>query len=364
MRRRTLLATAGVLATAGCSEILPPPRETETDDNGTDATTTSDSLPDEVGTTESATTTEQGPDTPSQVEQETAAVIETARGHLRPAYEAYVGFAEAEDATLLDVTAATQVGVDRVTRNASEARSALDEAPEFAPEQQRETIEGLHGMAVFLGAGIRCQLDLHKTYQQFTFLIDEFYRERFVDVDVRITELRNRWDETATHFQRIRKETAPEHAAAFDPISESDYQEKFDQLERAVTGFDTLADVAETWPKGLQAFESATSNYYGENYRTAAEKWSTAATEIQAAHDDLTAMTAPESVIDLVAELRTVTDAVGTGAEKLAEAADLAAQVRWQDHKEPRDEGVAELQTSEVAVERIEPVSKLVRLEG
>ncbi|WP_136717465.1 hypothetical protein [Halorientalis salina] len=364
MRRRTILATVGALFSAGCSEIVPPPQTTVTDGapgSATDETATGTVPTDTLQTTDgSEPTTDQhtdtATDTPSESEREVAGAIETARGHLAESLSGYLAFAETSEPTLLDVTAATDVSVSNVTSPASDARQVLNGAPSYVDED----VERLSGVADFLTTAIRCQSNLEGTYSKFEFVHGRLYAEQFATLPDQLSQLRDRRDTAESHLETLRSETDRADMQAFDALSEDDYDRKVEQLQREVTAFGTLANTVETIADGLEAFIDGNDEFTDEDYDSAAELYSTATRTFGTANDTLNALDTPESLASAVSELRSVTNALATGAHDLADAASAADEYEWDTHDQEFESAVSQLRTSEVAVERIDSVGEII----
>ena len=368
MRRRTFLATAGALVSAGCSEVIPPPETTVT--SGTDSTTDgtpSDALPtDGSGPTPTGTDsttdqqTETQTDTPSTPERDAAEGIETARESLADAVTAYQAFADADDATLLDVTAATKVSVSDVTGLASDARNALDKIETKANADQTDTIDRLRGVADFLTNGIRCQANLYNAHAKFTFVVGRIYAESFAQIPGQVSQMRDSRETATGHFETLQAATDQSDVQALDALSTDGYSEKVAQFERELTAFSTFAETSETITDGLEAFQDGNDEFTNDNYDDAAAKYDTAVEQFESAIDALNGLDTPESIAAEIADLVSVMDALASGSTTLAEAARAGDEYEWDTYDAKFEEGITELKSSQIAVNRFDSVSDVI----
>jgi hypothetical protein len=374
MRRRTLLATVSAGLVTGCSESIPvldddTPANTEsTPPNGespseSPPTETADATATDTEPTEEPTETE----TPNRAERQGAEVIGTARDHLGTAYEAYVGFADAggtsggsEPATLLDVTVATEVTFSRVTTPVGKARSTLAELPRRASGEQYDARRRLRGVATLLDQGIRCQDDLREAYDEFEFVLGRIYADNTGTVPNALGRIRTTRSAAAEHLATIESETAVEDVDAFDRIDASAYEAKVDQLQRAVAAFRTLPDALANVKRGLDAFRSAAQNYRNEGYLSAEREFVTAADALRQASDTLSNLDAPEPMADDITDLAGVTDALALAAVDLETAAGAGSRGERENREAALADAKAHLRESEVAVERLEVVQRLL----
>ncbi|MFD1586226.1 hypothetical protein ACFR9U_04475 [Halorientalis brevis] len=373
MRRRTFLATTGALFSAGCSEIIPPPQTTvRSDAAGPNETTGPDGTGSETVPTDGSETTapddgrtsdhptETETDTPTQGDREVAQAITTARSRLTDAHAAYLAFADATDPTLVDVTAATQVSVSDVTRHASKARQALEEAPNTTSPAQQTTVDRLSGVADFLATGIRYQSSANAAYSKFTFVLDRLYAEAFAVLPGEIGRLRTNRD-TANEFRNtLQSETDRDDVQSFDAISATIYDEKVAQLDREMTGFETLADAISAISDGLEAFTDANGEFTDDSYGDAAEQYVTASERLGTATETLETLDAPTAVESAVTELTGVADAVASGAADLEAASRAGDEFEWETRDERFDDAISALQTSQVAVDRLDSVTEII----
>lgn len=374
MDRRALLATAGTVLAAGCSEIMPPPQGTAT---GTDARSpdeettapaavTTDTATDEPTDTLEESTTEATTDeataTPSAAEREAEEVLATASEHLSEAHAAYVGFADTEDATLLDLTAAVSVGRHDVVSAANKAKSTLDDLPDGANADQRDRAEELRAVATFLIQAIRCQTELHPAHKEFTYVVGRLYAEQFPPVAGAAAEMRERSDAAADYLQTLTEKTNAESMGAVDWLDAGTYERKVTQLDREIAGFDGLADVVVTFRDGLETFDAALDDYENDAYRQVREPFRTAADEFESASDTIAGMDVPGSVADTVADLRAVGDAIAAASADMVTAANEALEYNWEKRDAAEQKAKEDLRTPAVTAADIDSVQELLDL--
>jgi hypothetical protein len=362
MRRRTLLATAGIGLSAGCSGFLPDSEGTPTDET-TDApapTPTDGSAPtpptDPTVTSDTGTTDEPTA-TPHPRADE---VIADARAHLAAAHETYVAFAGEDATSILDVTAAVDVSIGGVSNEVSAARSDLADAPGRANEPQQRTIEALGNVGTLLERGIRCQSELQNAEESLSYVLDRVYAEQLTRVPNRIDQLRSEQDLAREHFDVVAGETAAADVDAFEPITTATYEDKISQFEAELTAFEALPDpLLATW-RGLRAFIDASNQYLGESYVDAGQRYPTAVTELQAAADGLAAIDRPDSLASRLEALTSVTSALAAASVDLQAAAEAGQEGRRDDREAAFAAAESHLRSSSVAVERLDTVQELL----
>ena len=394
MRRRTLLATAGVLWSAGCSAFR---IETGTETGGsTDAATDTDgstpaptdgpptesptrSAPEqttEATDTDTATDTETETATetatPSEAEREATRQIDQARSRLSTASSEYVAFAaetdgadsgsggDGEGPTLLDVDASVNVTVADVTNAVSRARQALDDVPEEASADQQATVEALRGVATFFDRGVRCQAELYDAYQDFVFVVDRFYAENTGGVPDEIANIRSETDRARGYFDTLAAETSADDTTAFEGLDETTYTGKIDQFEAELDAFPTIADALSAFRSALETFLDAVDDYESGSYRDPREEFPDAASDFRTAARTLSAFEAPGSVTDTVTDLVSAAEAFAPACDDLA-AASRAGFTGDSSDREDRFEAAQEhLRSSDVVVENFDTVAELV----
>ena len=376
MRRRTLLATVGAGLATGCSESIPllDPDDTpsETDNTPPGPGTPPESPPTETveptATDVEPTEEPTGTETPNQAERRGAEVIGNARDRLGDAYDAYVGFADAsgdrgEDgtATLLDVTVATDVTFSRVTGPVSEARRTLEELPRRASGEQYEASRRLRGVTTVLDQGIRFQDDIRSAHEEFEFVLGRIYADNTGTVPNALGRMRTARSAAAEHLDAIESESAVEDADAFDRFDTSTYEAKVDQFRRAVSAFEALPDALAGVKRGLDGFRGAARSYRSEQYLSAEREFETAGDELRVASDALADVQAPGPMTDAVSDLAGVTDALALAAVDFETAADTGSRGERNARETALADAKAHLRESDVAVERLEVVQRLLR---
>jgi hypothetical protein len=394
MRRRTLLATAGALCSAGCSAFR---IETGTETGGsTDAATDTDGTtpasterpPTETATqgapdptteaTDTATATDTETETatetatPSEAEREAARQLDQARSRLSTARSEYVAFAaeadgadsesggDGESPTLLDVDASVTVTVSDVTNPVSRARRALDDVPEDASADQQATVEALRGVATFFDRGVRCQAKLYDAYQDFVFVVDRFYAENTGGVPDEIASIRSETDRARGYFDTLATETSADDTTAFEGLDEATYTGKVDQFEAELDAFPTIADALSAFRSALETFIDAVDDYESGSYRDPREEFPDAAADFRTAAQTLSALDAPDSVAGTVADLVSAAEAFAPACDDLA-AASRAGYTGDSSDREDRFAAAQEhLRSSDVAVENFDTVEELV----
>lgn len=384
MRRRTLLVTTGVLVSAGCSALqggdgtdttdaatdtatgtgTDTPTDTQTPPTATETlsepapTTDTDTTTD--GTTETETETETA--TPTRAERRAAREIDSARSNLSEALTEYVAFAPdgTSEPTLLSVDAAVNVTIADVTNPVSAARSALDAVPEQANADQQATVDALRGVATFLDRGVRCQARLYDAYEDFTFVVDRLYAENTGGVPDEIASIREATAGARGYFDTLTAESDASDTTAFDALDEATYTDKVGQFEAELDAFPTIADALTAFRRGLETFLEAADDYLDGDYRDPREQFPDAASDFRTADQTLSAIDAPPSVADTVADLVSVASALAPACDDLTSAARAGYTGDSSDREDAFAAAQAHLESSTVAVERLDTVEELV----
>ncbi len=170
MRRRELLTTSALLL-AGCSSRLRKSKTT-TQPTQTTRTTTerevSTTPPKETTTTEqSQTTQETTTETLSEAETEAKELLSRADEHLGEAADAYRGFADASDATLLSVRPTTRLfDWHPVSYAVTDTWNDLDIVPDAANDDQHQRAKELRDVGEFLKFTARTQAAIVAAYRR------------------------------------------------------------------------------------------------------------------------------------------------------------------------------------------------------
>lgn len=386
MRRRTLLTTAGVLVSAGCSALqggdgtdtdaaTDTDTQSETDTTAPTDTTTAPSGTDTLsepapttGTesptaTDTETTTEpEETATPSRAEREAARELDRARTKLSDALTEYVAFAPSgtSDPTILSVDASVNVTIADVTNPVSEARSSLDRVTDRASSEQQATAEALRGVATFLDRGVRCQAKLYDAYQDFTFVVDRLYAENTGGVPDEIANIRDETADARGFFDTLTAESDASDTTAVDDLDEGTYADKVGQFEGELDAFPIVADGLGAFRRGLETFLEAAENYLGGDYREPRETFPEAADDFRTASQTLSALSAPPSIADTVADLVEVAEAIAPACDDLAEASRAGFTGDSSDREDAFEAAQAHLESSDVAVENFDTVEELV----
>lgn len=384
MRRRTLLATTGVLVTAGCSALrggdgtdtdaatdtatgtgTDAPTETQTPPTSTE--TLSEPAPTtdgtETTTTDAATETEpEETPTPTRAERRAAREIDSARSKLSEALAEYVAFAHSSESepTLLSVDASVNVTIADVTNPVSAARTALDEVPEQASSDQQATVDSLRGIATFLDRGVRCQATLYDAYEDFVFVVDRFYAENTGGVPDEIANIRAETADARGYFETLTAESDPSDTTAFDGLDEATYTDKVGQFRAELDAFPIISDGLTAFRRALETFLEAADDYLDGDYRDPREQFPEAADDFRTAKQTFTAINVPRSVAAPVANLVSISDALAPACDDLAAAARAGYTGDSSDREDAFAAAQAHLESSDVAVEKLDTVEELV----
>lgn len=313
MRRRTLLATAAALLSTGCNEVVPDdlvpgdPTATPTD---TPANATGTPTPTDTPTRTERT--ERPTDTPTTPERNAARRIEAARGHLADALATYVGFADGEDPTLLDMTMATPVSPAQVIRPVSDARRTLEALPAGASAAQQTTAQRLLGVAEFLAQSVHCHAALRDARDEVAYIVGRLYAEQSGGLPSDVAQLRTYRSNAADRLAAIESNTSADQMSALEGLGADTWDAKVAQFRQAIAAIGVFADSLPHVRRGFTAFNRAASAYANRAYGTAVAEFRTTENELQSAKVQLEALDAPPALEEFRAHL-------------VADCADMAA---------------------------------------
>lgn len=347
MRRRALLVVAGSLLTAGCSEYVPEDVEDEIPDDvlpesetpeptpprtgtadGPEQTDTPESSPTETddGAEQTETPDDETPEetperTPTEAERRAAEVLDAAREDLDETRDAYLAFADAADATLLDVTAAVDVRISRVTNPARGVSETLADLPDGANDEQVADAARLEALARFFDRGIRCQDALAGAYEAFEFVLGRLYAETRTSLTGNLGTIGEGATEAAGFLDDIDADTDADDTTAYEGLDESTYEDKRTQFEREIEVFEVVADHDTELREGFEAYERASRAFDRENYDEAGEQFETVDDRFRPIADDLSDLGEPPASLEtLGGRLARDTDAVAEAATEFVAA--------------------------------------------
>lgn len=311
MRRRTFLATAGSLLTAGCGALtggrdgggsngppepedwggssrlgkpsnkertIPEPPGGYNKDYAISGEVDSKVRDVNPGRSDIRDPFQVGEDrdnsTPTQSNPEAAKYIGRTRTQLDEALAEYRSYAD-RNSTILDVNATnTDFESIRVERKVDAAESTLDKAVEPATEGQKMNILALKHVAVFIRHAARAQKALGDAFEQVSFMADRLYNENLLLVDQGSRRAAPKLADARDAYQVIKSEVEGDAFAAYGTISEDMYDDKRQQLDAEIGALDEARDGLRQMKGGVKELQEAVPAFLNEKYQLAERRFS------------------------------------------------------------------------------------------
>jgi len=310
MRRRELLATAGALLSAGCGALTGGNRggrggshldSIYDSDIGVDGpvTTREDIGPDnisvetprdinvnvsdeieavDVNTSNFDTDIdgdiggfddEERGQTPTPANERTMRLVTEAVGQLREGLDEYTSFA-GRNAGILDVDP-TVTSFDRapVVNTLDGVAGTLEEALQTAEPGQTANIQALRQVYVFVRHAAFVEHALARAYERFDWAMERLYNENTTRAELAVPDIESRVRTAQEHFQVIQQLTQPRAMAAFDYLSESEYEQKVGFFEGETEAFVDFMDAIRDTADGIREMQRGVDLYRDDNYRNA-----------------------------------------------------------------------------------------------
>jgi len=371
--RRTLLAVAGALVTAGCGNQSDQEdfgtrfqRDTRTatrtatatrtvaDDGGVDinvgdGTETETGIEGETDR-QTARETDRPRETTGPEPTETATPIGSqalaaARATLRDAVEEFWSYG-GTSLTLNSVTAASiDFDDEAVIELVSTARDQLDQAAD-GDDIDVDRVDNHRTFADLVEDLAELQATVVPAYENLQTVLDHQYAEELDDARLAFPDFENAVEDARDRFEQFDVSTSAGDTTALDIISESDYEDKRSQFESELDGFEELFDPVQDTRSGLESFASGVDAYTGLDYRDAESDFFDATNSFELANTALMSFTAPPSLSGTVSTLENVTGRLATGTDLLYQSAQHASDGEEEEQNRDFDRALSELRRS------------------
>ncbi|WP_336002763.1 hypothetical protein [Halorientalis halophila] len=349
MRRRTLLATAGTLLTAGCGGLQSGSRGSggrgahvdglinntnESEFDFSDAIEDRNFSMGDVNDVEfefneskfaadfesKAGGAREESGTPMETDPRATELMQEAMTGIQKAYEAYVSQA-GSDATLMDVgITLDSFNALRVRRLAKEARTPLEEATEYAPEGQKQVVLALVQVTIFLEDLARVRRALIDAYDDFVYAVERLYAESTTRARYTVSSIREYRKSAKQMFRPLKREIDEGAMAVFTPVG-SVYDDKIDQIEAELDGLRWGAEGVMEMAKALEKWPGAVEAYLDRDYERAVNRLDTAAFGFSYARSDFERIDQESGMTDLTGEIARVAGTLETTADALGRSA-------------------------------------------
>ncbi|SDF74685.1 hypothetical protein SAMN05216218_10945 [Halorientalis regularis] len=358
MRRRTFIATAGTLLTAGCGALDSSGRGGGpgahidgfiNDSNSSDfsfgnmGSERNFSMGDfdEVDFEFNESSFEANFDsrfgenagpTPTPVETDPKAteLMATSMDRIRETYATYVGYAGPE-ANLLDVDATTEsFHAPKIRTLAQNARAPLEKATEYAPEGQKNIILSLVQVTTFLEDLARVREALIDAYDEFLFAVERIYAESTLRAEQTTYNIDDYRDEAQSLYRPLKNEIDAEAVSVFNPIGKV-YEEKIDQVRAELQAFREVRAGVKSAARGIDAFNQGVPRFYEQNYERALSPLSTAQFSFGSAQSSFGIVDESTGIQEKANEVAGVMEAL----EAAAGALHRASEVKVDDEPQP-----------------------------
>lgn len=323
MKRRTFVATTGVVLLAGCA--TQPTTESPTADPTTTPTPRPTTSPD--GTDSPTTEPTETPE-PADTPDDAAAALEQAQTALVATVEAFLAVSDREDPDFgTDVAGdATDFDPKPALEELTTAETAIAEAERLATGEQTRTVETLRLTARFLGDTLTLQPQHVRLYTRVREMERLFYREdRPSRTQERVQALRDDIDDLEPAHQRLRRQLRNLDSERMRQVRAVSYQ----QLERRVGLYEgereAVAIVRERFRRMVtaqRAFEEGQNTYAGGNqYGQAESRFGSARTDFSTAGGYQSSFEPPASFRPVLRRSTCYCDTMARAALQFREAA-------------------------------------------
>lgn len=357
MRRRALLATAGTLLTAGCGAM----RSGRSNGRGAYAdgvTNISDSEMNFEGVGDERNFSmgeiedrdfefedgafeadfdsrfgEGGGETRTPIETDPRAteLMAESMGKIQETYEAYVGQVGPE-ANLMDVNASTEsFNAPRIRQLAQESRTPLEEATEYAPEDQKNIILTLVQVTIFLEDLARVREQLVEAYDEVTYAVERIYAESTTRARYTAPRIKDHYTEARSLYRPLKNEIDADAVAVFEPVG-AVYDDKIDQIRDELWAFQDFHSGVKSAVNAIEKFKTGVPRFYNREYEKSLSPLSTAEFRFGSAQTDFGNVDESTGMQEQGNEVADVMGAL----QGAAEALHRAAEVRVEDEPQPQ----------------------------
>lgn len=353
MHRRQFLGVLGASAIAGCAGQTAP-----TDDAAT--TAEASPTPTETRTTTEASTErsderslEEAESTPTYEQR----LIQRGRDHLAAAIEAFTAAEETDDATIVDVTAASsgfsRFEVDKEYRAAVEA---LTKAKERTTDEEAAEVARLLETAEFIYTLGFAQVHLVNAYERMNVVVRTFYNESYGKLPDDVADVHSQRRSAAGYVETIRDDFDESTVGSVDFVTGAQLAAKVEQMESELATFEGLVTHLDGLGASMDAFEGDVRKYTTGQYEGVAF----ASKGFEDVRDGLASIEPADSLESIVAELACLLEALADGTRTMQTAVLARRNGETATAQEYEADAEAAFRSCDQLIEEVKPVSDLV----
>jgi hypothetical protein len=206
--------------------------------------------------------------TPIETDPKATELMSKSMERIRKTYANYVGYAGPE-ANLLDVDATTEsFHAPKIRSMAQNARTPLEEATNYAPEGQKNIILSLVQVTMFLEDLARVREHLIDAYDEVLFAVDRLYAESTLRAERTTYNIDDYRSEAQSLYRPLKNEIDAEAVSVFNPIGDV-YDEKMDQIRSELHAFQEIRGGIKDGVRGIEGFNKGVPRFYKQNYEKA-----------------------------------------------------------------------------------------------
>ncbi|AQL44044.1 hypothetical protein BV210_15635 [Halorientalis sp. IM1011] len=270
--------------------------------------------------------------TPIETDPRATELMTESMKKIQKTYEAYVGQV-GSDANLMNVNASIEsFNAPRIRRLAQEARDPLEEATEYAPEDQKNIILSLVQVTIFLEDLARVREQLNEAHDEFRYAVERLYAENTGQLEyTALPKIKEHYKEGRSLYRPLKNEIDPEAVAVFEPVG-AVYDDKIDQVRAEIWAFQDFHSGIRSAANALEKFEKGVPAFYNRNYEQALSPLNTAEFRFGTAQSDFGGV---EDSTGMQEKANEVADVMGA-LEGAAQALHRAAEVKVEDEAQPQ----------------------------
>lgn len=352
MHRRQFIALLGATAAAGCTG-----QSTPTDEPATTARTTSPPTAEETAEAQTARPTERETERPESTPTRGEELVERGRTHLLAAIDEFTADAEPEDATIVDVNAATtEFSRFDVNDELQSAQRHLTDAKNYTSPENTAVADDLLVVAAFVNALGFAQNHLVNAYEEVNRARRSFYTESYEELPGNVEDVADQRDRAAEYAATIRESFDESTVAPVAQITAEHFSAKLDQVDRELAAFDGIATQLSGLDALMERFADDVRAYKAMRY----DDVGFSAGDFEDVATGLAAIERPVSLEPVLAELSCVFDALADGTGEMREAVIAKQNDEHAAAREYEADAEAAYQSCETLVEEVRPVADLV----
>ncbi|SEO24997.1 hypothetical protein SAMN05216388_101031 [Halorientalis persicus] len=240
---------------------------------------------------------------------------------IQKTYEVYVGHA-GSNAGLMDVNASTDsFNAPRIRTLAQESRTLLEEATEYAPEDQKNIILSLVQVTIFLEDLARVRETVLDAEDEFRYAVERLYAESTTRARYTVPKIKEYHTEARSLYRPLKREIDAEAVAVFEPVG-TVYDEKIDQIRDELQALGDFRSGVKSAANAIERFQDGVPEFYDRNYEKALSPLNSAEFRFGSARVDFSNVdesTGMQEKADEVAEVMTALEGGAAGLHRAAE---------------------------------------------